>query len=86
MDCERQFQLRAGNRSAGCETRRRSGIANGCAPAADRPERSPIFSDHGFFRFRPSSTLKPENAEVPEAAGKIRFGDLAHVMAEWSGT
>ena len=71
-----RFPAARGNRSAGCETRRRSGTANGCAPAAARPSaRSPISSttasSSAVVRARPSKSVDPE---VPELGWKIRFG------------
>ena len=76
-----------GNRSAGCGKRRRSGTANGSAPA-DRLGRRDIahLQHHGFFRLVAVHALEPVDAEVAEAAGKIGFGDLAELKCGWHGT
>ena len=40
---------------------------------------------HRVFRLFAVHALKPQNAEVSEAAGKIGLGDLAELKGGWHG-
>ena len=85
MALERQFQLRAAIATQAVENVARQALR--MDPHQRRLGRLDVahLQHHGFFRLRAVHALKPQNPEVPEAAGKIRLGDLAKLKGGWHG-